>query len=86
MGTGRWIIPSYDVAIVAPLLALAAYLAGMSTIGVLGQPWSLYCAPIGAGLATFFLLHTGPSQRRWELLGRHRIVARGLAKQRFLEL
>jgi hypothetical protein len=86
VATGRLIIPSYDVAIVGPLLALAAYGAGMSTIGLLGQPWSLYCAPVGAGLATFFLLHTGPSQRRWELLGKHRAVARGLAKQRFVEL
>jgi hypothetical protein len=86
IGTLRLIIPSYDVVFVGPLLGLAAYGAGVSTIGLLPLRWSMYLAPLGAAVATFFLLHSGPNLRRWELLGRHRVVARGLAKQRFLEL
>ncbi len=81
--TGRWIIPSYDKVLVAPLLA---WLASLLVLGVLvfvfDQPlrskdWPplielVVAAPLPVCLMILF--GVGPTLRDWQLTGGHRIT------------
>jgi hypothetical protein len=74
--TGRLIVPGYDIVFVAPTLGMALALA---------MPMGLYLAgasaPLAAAAGTLAVLAVvlllGPTRRRWDLTGHHRIVPRG---------
>lgn len=69
----RWVIPGYDLVIVAPLGAvLVAYFL---------PPWLLEAGwpvevlvPLTATLCALILFNVGPSVERWQLTGNHRVV------------
>jgi hypothetical protein len=72
--TGRWIIPGYDVALIAPLLTLFTAIVlplALRAIGVM--PAATYPVSIAAVLTIAF--NAPPTFRRWSLTGHHRIYS-----------
>jgi hypothetical protein len=73
MATMRWIIPTYDRVLAAPLLGAGVTLAlfGCSLVDSRHDRWLL---PLGAAAVLLISLGLGPSLRSWRLTGGHRIV------------
>jgi hypothetical protein len=72
VATGRWIIPGFDVVLVAHLLMVLG--AGATSIGLMswGAPGEIV-GPVVAALVAFIALRTPPGLRRWRLTGGHRM-------------
>ena len=76
IATGRWIIPSYDRALVAPLAGLLIVGAALPRlISVSAQP-SAFEMPILVTTVLLVVLLSGPTFRDWALTSECRIVAR----------
>ena len=83
LATLRWIIPGYDQVFVAPICAaLIAIFApwGLSLVGVPGE----IALPICLSAVVGVVLNMGPTLRRWQLTGDHRIMAFGSQAQQSL--
>ena len=79
--TGRWIIPAYDIGLVAPITIAVVGWGGLSAIRVVPHQQPLLVAPlVGALVATVLGLTflTGPSHRHWRLTAPCRIKPAGL--------
>ncbi len=74
IATFRWIIPGYDRAFLAFLLALLSFPAVVLVGTSLGMN-PRQCNPVIAALVVFFTLSTPPTLRNWRLTGRHRLAA-----------
>ena len=70
---GRLIIPGYDQVLVAPLLAVLAFVAAHYLPLWTGLP-ELIALPMGVTAVCWILLGMGPSLNDWRLTGNHRIV------------
>lgn len=71
--TGRWIVPGYDVAAIAPLLILLAPGVTFWFLFSRGLPLRI-AGPVAVGVTLFTALATPPGLRRWRLIGKHRIT------------
>jgi hypothetical protein len=71
--TLRWIIPRYDYALLAPLIAIS-FLMAMGRL-IARQQWdpNIY-GSIALGGTVTLLLVLGPSLKKWRLTGNHRIT------------
>ncbi|MGI9455742.1 MAG: hypothetical protein ACR2NU_04225, partial [Aeoliella sp.] len=75
LATWRWIIPGYDVAFLAPLLAAAIALVGsFASVWLLGE-FAFVGLGVTLGLTATILLGMGPSLEEWRQTGHHRITA-----------
>ena len=72
IGTGRWFIPGYDQVFVAPLCVGLAAVAAPAARFSLGLPTEIVF-PIALSLVLLITLNVGPTFRRWELTGDHRV-------------
>lgn len=72
--TFRWIIPGYDVVLLAPLAIPLVALATFVGCVKLDAPWQA-AAPTAIGATLFIALAMPPGLRRWRLVGRHRMAA-----------
>ena len=69
----RWIIPGYDVVIVAPLCAVLV--ARFLPPWLLEMGWPVeFLVPLTVTLCALILINAGPSVERWQLTGNHRVV------------
>ena len=76
IATGRWIIPGYDRALVAPLAGLLIVGATLlRSVSLSAQP-SAYELPVLVTVVFLVLLLSGPTFRDWALTCECRIVAR----------
>lgn len=73
LGTGRLVIPRYDVVFVAPLLAVAGAAACLFALTEFGLP-GYAAGAVGAGLAVGVLYTVGPDRVRWQLTAPCRLV------------
>ncbi|MDZ7618933.1 MAG: hypothetical protein U1E05_18155 [Patescibacteria group bacterium] len=71
--TGQWIIPGYDQIFLAPVVALAVFAAGEWAVLFFRVPFE-YGQPVLLTACALPLLAMGPSLRRWDLTGSHRIT------------
>jgi hypothetical protein len=74
IATFRWIIPGYDRAFLAFVLALLAF----PTVLLVGASFGIdprRCIPAVGALVVFLMLSTPPTLRNWRLTGQHRLVA-----------
>jgi hypothetical protein len=80
---GRWIIPNYDQAWVAPILVVVVGLAAMFVAGKSIAP-AVVVMPVAFTLVWWILFGMGPSLQSWRLTGNHRI-APGLPNKQFTQ-
>jgi hypothetical protein len=71
--TGRWMIPSYDQILVAPICIALFGWYGPRVLNAAGVPAPLLAASCYA-FATWLALAMGPTLEQWRLTGNHRMV------------
>jgi hypothetical protein len=71
--TGRWILPGYDRALAAPLLATTLAI-GLAVAGVRYHAPAQFVLPACIATVSLVTLTMGPSLRVWRLTGAYRLV------------
>lgn len=74
MFTGRWIIPSYDQILLAPIMVVILGAAGGGLVWWPGNPAPLATAGIVEAALLLVGLTAGPSLEAWRLTASHRVV------------
>lgn len=72
--TGRWIIPSYDQILLAPLMAVILAAAGGTLVWWPGNPAPLATAGVVEAVLLLVGLTSGPTLEKWRLTASHRVV------------
>jgi hypothetical protein len=75
IATGHWIVPGYDYVFLAPLATLLVGLIGLAAAIRAGSEWSAISYPLAAAATSIVAFNMGPSLRKWQLTGHHRIVS-----------
>ncbi|HTN02550.1 MAG TPA: hypothetical protein VL132_11750 [Planctomycetaceae bacterium] len=74
MFTGRWIIPSYDQILLAPIMVVVLASAGGALVWWPGNPAPLATAGVVEAVLLLVGLTAGPSLEAWRLTASHRVV------------
>lgn len=74
MFTGRWIIPSYDQILLAPIMVVVLASAGGTLVWWPGNPAPLATAGVVEAVLLLVGLTAGPSLEAWRLTASHRVV------------
>lgn len=69
----HWIIPGYDCVYLAPLCILLTAFVGWVLAMLVGSPFESISYPLAMAAVLVVALNMGPSLRKWQLTGHHRI-------------